>query len=60
MYMVERRYTENKFFSFAGKEKIKSAEDVAFIFSALEDKAVEHAFLVLVDKKGKPVILHVG
>ena len=56
---VERRYEENKMFSFTGKEKIESQDDVAFIFKQLETAAVENTFVVFV-KNGKPTIFHIG
>lgn len=57
--LVERTYRKDGSFSFSGKNKIESADDVAFIFKQLEDSAIENAFLVFV-KEGKPTILHVG
>ena len=45
---VERIFRENGSFNFTSGEKIESADDVAFIFSALEDAAKEHSFVVLV------------
>ncbi len=57
--LVERTYRKDGSFSFSGKNKIESADDVAFIFKQLEDSAIENAFLVFV-KDGKPTILHVG
>ena len=45
---VERVYEETKQFDFTGKEKVESAEDVAYIFRQLENAAVENSFLVLV------------
>lgn len=56
---VERRYEENKSFSFTGKEKIESMDDVAYIFKQLENAAVENSFIALV-KDGKPIIIHTG
>lgn len=56
---VERRYEENKSFSFMGKERIESMDDVAYIFKQLENAAVENSFVVLV-KDGKPTIIHTG
>lgn len=57
---VERRYTENNHYSFtSGKNKVKTYEDVAYIFKSLQDSAVEHAFAVLV-KDGKPTIFHLS
>lgn len=57
--LVERQFTENKSFSFTSGARIKSADDVAFIFSALEDAAKEHSFVVYV-KNGKPTVIELG
>lgn len=56
---VERRFKESNAFDFTGKEKIESADDVAYIFRQLENESVENVFFVLV-KDGKPTILHAG
>lgn len=56
---VERRYMENGMFSFTGKERIESIDDVAYIFKQLEDAAVENTFLVL-EKDGVPTIIHLA
>lgn len=56
---VEMVYEETKQFDFTGKEKVESAEDVAYIFRQLENAAVENSFLVLV-KDGKPTVIHLG
>ena len=56
---VERRYTENGYFSFAGGDHIESNADVAYIFRTLEDKSVENAFICMV-KDGKPTVIHLG
>lgn len=56
---VERVYEETKQFDFTGKEKVESAEDVAYIFRQLENAAVENSFLVLV-KDGRPTVIHLG
>ena len=57
--LVERTYRKDGSFSFSGKSRIETTDDVAFIFKQLEDSAIENAFLVFV-KDGKPTILHVG
>lgn len=57
--LVERVFTETGSFNFTSGERIESADDVAFIFSALEDKAKEHSFVVLV-KDGKPTVVELG
>ena len=56
---VERVFTESGSFKFISGEKIESADDVAFIFSALEDAAVEHTFAVYV-KDGVPTVVELG
>lgn len=56
---VERRYTENGFFSFVSGEHIESNADVAYIFRTLEDKSVENSFICMV-KDGKPTVIHLG
>ena len=56
---VERIFTESKYFDFTAGETIESANDVAYIFSQLEDESVENSFAVLV-KDGKPYVIHVG
>lgn len=57
--LVERIFKETGSFSFTGAERIESADDVAFIFSALEDAAKEHTFAVYV-KDGKPTVVELG
>ena len=57
--LVERVFTETGTFKFTSGEKIESADDVAFIFSALEDAAKEHSFAVFV-KDGKPTVVELG
>lgn len=57
--LIERVFTENGSFNFTSGEKIESADDIAFIFSALEDAAKEHAFVVYV-KDGRPTVIELG
>ena len=45
--IVERVFTESKAFSFSGKERIESVEDVAYIFDQLEMTSNENSFLVM-------------
>ena len=45
--IVERVFTESKAFSFSGKERIESIEDVAYIFDQLEMTSNENSFLVM-------------
>lgn len=56
---VQRQYQEYGVFSFTGKNKIESIQDVAYIFKELEDAAVENSFVVLV-KDGVPTIIHMA
>ena len=56
---VERVFTQQKMFNFSSGEKIKSYEDVAYIFKSLEDEAIENTFVALI-KNGKPTIVHLG
>ena len=57
--VVERVFRETGSFNFTSGEKIESADDVAFIFSSLEDAAKEHSFVVLV-KEGRPTVIELG
>lgn len=57
--LVERVFKETGSFNFTSGERIESADDVAYIFSALEDAAKEHSFVVLV-KDGKPTVVELG
>lgn len=57
--VVERQFAIDKNFTFDGKAKIESIDDVAYIFRQLESYCVEHAFAMLV-KDGKPTIVHLG
>ena len=56
---VERKLSETGDFSFIGKDKIETIEDVAYIFRKLETKNIENAFIAFV-KNGKATVLHVG
>ena len=56
---VERVFTETGSFHFTGSERIENADDVAYIFSALEDAAKEHSFAVFV-KDGRPTVIELG
>ena len=42
--LVERQFSENKGLSFSAGTKISDVNDVAWLFRALEDEAVEHTF----------------
>lgn len=57
---LERRFNEDKSIQLTGsRAKIKSIDDVAYLFRSLEDKAVEHSFLALV-KDGRATVIHTG
>jgi DNA repair protein RadC/uncharacterized protein YdcH (DUF465 family) len=57
---VKAVWNKYKQIKFNGSVKVKDAEDVAHIMRKLEDKAVEHAFAVHVDKNGKAHIQFLG
>lgn len=56
----QRQFSENRSFSFFGKEKITSSADVAFIMKGLESYGVEHAFAVYVLRDKSPVVHHLS
>lgn len=56
---VERVFTESGAFSFTSKKKIKSSNDVAYIFRQLENSSVENTFVAMV-KEGKPIVIHLS
>ncbi|MEG1543266.1 MAG: JAB domain-containing protein, partial [Tannerellaceae bacterium] len=56
---VERVFSESKAFSFTGKDKVETIDDVAFIFRQLENSSIENSFAVLV-KDGEATVLHLG
>ena len=53
-------WNKTKNLQFTGTTRVKNASDVAEIMSLLENKTVEHAFAVHVDKKGKSHIQFLG
>ncbi len=55
MSHAERVFTLKGNFSFMGRERIRNAEDVAWIFRQLESKSTEHSFIVMT--KGKECII---
>jgi hypothetical protein len=57
---VKAVWNKYKQIKFNGSVKVKDAEDVAHIMRKLEDKSVEHAFAVHVDKSGKAHIQFLG
>ena len=56
---AERVFTLSGGFGFTGSETVRDRGDVAFIFRALESKAVESVYAVFV-KDGRPHIVHVS
>jgi len=56
---VERKYSSDKNFSFSGKDKIETYDDVAYIFRNLEKASIENSFFLIL-KDGKPIIFHTG
>lgn len=56
--LLERRYTENGMFKFDGSEKIEGPDDVAYMFRTMQENATANSFFVLVDKDGKPTVIH--
>lgn len=57
---MERQIGKVGFMNLTGPATINSPEDVAFLFRNLESAAVENAFVVMMDKDGKYVVLYVG
>lgn len=57
---VKAVWNKYKQIKFNGSVKVKDAEDVAHIMRKLEDKSVEHAFAVHVDKDGNSHIQFLG
>jgi DNA repair protein RadC/predicted amidophosphoribosyltransferase len=57
---IKAVWNKYKQIKFNGSVKVKDAEDVAHIMRKLEDKSVEHAFAVHVDKNGKTHIQFLG
>lgn len=57
---VKAVWNKYKQIKFNGSIKVKDAEDVAHIMRKLEDKSVEHAFAIHVDKNGKTHIQFLG
>lgn len=55
---VERLFTQYKGIDFTGPTKITSNADVAWIFSALEDEAIENVFAVFVKEDGSYFVQH--
>lgn len=59
MSHIQRVFNIKEGISFVGTERIESQEDVAWLFRALEDKAIENTFAVMT-KGDESIIMHVG
>lgn len=55
---IENKYVQTGMFEFSvrGNGKIRSADDVAFIFRSLESQSIENAFAVYVNKDKHPFV----
>lgn len=58
--LVERRFIADGMFTFDGKQRIESVDDVAYIFRKLEDFAQEHSFVVMQRADGSFKVVHTG
>lgn len=58
--LVERQFTENNYLSFTAGAKINSPSDVAWLFKALEDEAIEHFFVLYRFEDGGYFVQHVS
>ena len=58
--LVERQFTEYNQLDFTAGTKIKSTDDVAWLFRSLEDEAVEHSFVTYIMPNGSYVVQHLG
>lgn len=56
---LERKFRESNYMEFTSAEKVKSADDVAFIFEELENASVENVFVVMT-KRGVPTVMHIS
>ena len=56
---IERVFRESGYMDFTSAQKVKSADDVAFIFEELENASVENVFVVMT-KRGVPTVLHIS
>ncbi|WP_321995360.1 JAB domain-containing protein [Draconibacterium orientale] len=57
---VEMKYSRDKNFVFDGRNKIESTDDVAYLFRELENRSIENMFAALIDKDGRPFIVHLS
>ena len=58
--LIERQFSENKSLSFTAGTKVKTASDVAWLFRALEDEAVEHTFALYRFKDDSYLVQHLS
>ena len=58
--LVERQFSENKSLSFMAGTKISDVNDVAWLFRALEDEAVEHTFALYKFKDDSYLVQHLS
>jgi N12 class adenine-specific DNA methylase len=57
---ISQVWSEDKNIQFYGTTRVENASDVAHIMRLLEDKSVEHGFVVHVDETGNSHIQHVS
>lgn len=58
--LIERQFSENKSLSFTAGTKVRNAADVAWLFRALEDEAVEHTFALYRFKDDSYLVQHLS
>ncbi|MFN3773439.1 JAB domain-containing protein [Cloacibacterium normanense] len=58
--LVERQFSLNKQLSFTSGTKIQSINDIAWLFRALEDEAVEHTFILYRFKDDSYLVQHLS
>ena len=58
--LVERQFAENRTLSFTAGTKISEVSDVAWLFRALEDEAVEHTFALYRFKDDSYLVQHLS
>lgn len=59
-FAQEREFTVNENWNFTGPRVIDDSYTVAWMFSELENMAVEHLFLVGIDSEGTPHNIHIS
>ncbi len=58
--LVERQFSENKGLSFSAGTRVSDVNDVAWLFRALEDEAVEHTFALYKFKDDSYLVQHLS